>query len=208
MAAAAVTVFSDFTCPFSYVTEAALWRLEDEGAAEVKYRAFELFPAPSRLPLAGGEGWPDALRPLARELGLEMGNPSPPARTRKAHEAARFAASRGVGRQMREAIYRAHFGGGRDVGRIDVLVALGTALGLDATETKVVLDVDTFTADVEADEAEARRLGIVAVPALVVGSGTAARMLLGAQPLHALRTALAQAEDGGHNGPGAAPDPS
>ena len=35
--------------------------------------------------------------------------------------------------------------------RIDVLVELGAALGLDPTELKVVLDVDTFGGAVDAD---------------------------------------------------------
>ena len=49
MAAVPVVVFSDFTCPFCHVTEAALRRLEDEGLAAPRYAAFELFPAPAPL---------------------------------------------------------------------------------------------------------------------------------------------------------------
>ena len=42
MAAVPVVVFSDFTCPFCHVTEAALRRLEDEGAAAPRYAAFDM----------------------------------------------------------------------------------------------------------------------------------------------------------------------
>ena len=191
MAAVPVTVFSDFLCPFCYLTEAALWRLEDEGLAGPSYRAYELHPAPG-LPRAVAFETLEAARPLAEALGLDLRLPVA-AHTRKAHEAARFAASKGMGRAFREAVYAAAFAQGRDVGRIDVLVELGAELGLDATELKVVLDVDTFTGDVEADEALARRWGVGAVPALLVGEGTRAQALVGAFGYADLRDAVAAA---------------
>ena len=194
MAAVPVVVFSDFTCPFSYVTEAALRRLEDEGVAAPAYAAFELYPAPAPLPPPDG-GWLDAVRPLADEAGVVLRAPPVSARTRKAHEAARLAESKGVGRAMREAIFAAYFQGGRDVGRIDVLVELAAVLGLDLSETKAALDVDVFTTQVERDEALARRAGITATPALIVGTGPGATLLLGAQTYGALREALERARE-------------
>jgi len=101
-----------------------------------------------------------------------------------------------AGRAMREAIFRAYFGEGRDVGRIDVLVEIGAMLGMDPTELKVVLDVDTFGGAVDGDRALARRLGIEAVPALVAGAGAAARLIVGAQPYAALRALLVEMSPG------------
>jgi predicted DsbA family dithiol-disulfide isomerase len=191
MAAVPVVVFSDFTCPFSYVTEAALWTLEDEGAAAPAYAAFELHPVPAPLPPPADAGhWPPALHGLARDAGVELRTAGVPARTRKAHEAARFAAERGVGREMRAAVYAACFRDGRDVGRIDVLVELAAGLGLDESETKAVLDVDGFTAAVERDLALARRASVQATPALIAGTGPGAETLLGAHGIGALREVL------------------
>ncbi|WP_325311769.1 DsbA family oxidoreductase [Longimicrobium sp.] len=190
MAAVPVLVFSDFTCPFCHVTEAALRRLEAEGLAAPRYAAFELYPADTALPAApSADDWA-AARPLAEELGVGMEMPPAVPRTRKAHEAAKLAAEKGVGWEMREAIFAAYFRDGRDVGRIDVLVELAAALGLDATETKVVLDVDSLSGAVAADEALARRLGIAAVPALIVGGGADAELLTGAQAYDDLRALL------------------
>lgn len=192
MAAVPVLVFSDFTCPFSYVTEAALRRLEAEGLATPRYAAFELYPAPAPLPASLSAGDLAAARPLADELGIALNAPPAVPRTRKAHEAAKFAAGKGVGREMREAIFAAVFRDGRDVGRIDVLVELATALGLDVTESKVVLDVDKFGDAVDADRALARRLAIDAVPAMVVGADAGAELVRGAFPYAALRELLEQ----------------
>lgn len=186
-----VTVFSDFTCPFSYVTEAGLRKVAAESGAEVVYRAFELFPTPAPLPLDAEMEWEEALRPLAREAGVELRRPGYQSRTRKAHEAARLAEEHGVGAELRAALFAAYFAEERDIGRIDVLVEVGTGVGLDRTELKVVLDIDRFTGSVLHDRELALRSGIGETPTLVVGSGPGARVLVGAHPPEALREALA-----------------
>lgn len=189
MAPVPATVFTDFTCPFSYVTEAALARVEEEGGIAAGFRAFELHPAPARLPLGGPEV--DTVRPLADALGLELRRPPLAARTRKAHELARFGESKGMGRPLRAAIFAAYFGAGRDIGRIDVLVEVAAALGLDATETRVVLDVDTYAAGVAHDGAEARRLGIAGTPAILLGIAPHLRLVTGALAVDELRALVA-----------------
>jgi predicted DsbA family dithiol-disulfide isomerase len=191
MAAVPVTVFSDFTCPFSYVTEAALRRLAPEVPLALRFHALELYPAPTPLPTDAPLPWSDALLPLVAEVEVEIGPPPFATRTRKAHEAARLAESRGVGAPMRAAIFHAFFAEQRDIGRIDVLVELAAALGMDPGEVKVVLDLDSLTEDVLRDNLLAARAGIAATPTLVVGEGAAARMLSGAYPLAELRDLVA-----------------
>lgn len=189
MAAVPVVVFSDFACPFSYVTEAALRRMEGAGEIEGTYLAWELYPAPAPLPPDDG-AWMDALRPLADELGLALRVPPAPARTAKAHEAAAFAQARGAGPAMRVAIFAAYWGEGRDISRIDVLVELGAALGLDRTEMKVVLDVDSLAPRIQAEQDAARRAGVTGTPTVVAGTGEDARWLVGARPFAELRAAV------------------
>lgn len=193
MTAVPVAVFSDFTCPFSYVTEAALRRLEREGLAAPRYLAFELYPAPGPPPPPPDPAQVEAARPLAQAEGVPLAAPPLGARTGKAHEAAIFAGQRGAGAAFRDAVFAAYWGQGRDVERIDVLVELGAALGLDATEMKVVLDVDTHAAAVRQAGALARRLGVEGTPALVVGEGERARLLVGAGDYATLREAVEEA---------------
>ncbi len=189
MAAVPVTVFSDFACPFSYVTEAALRRMEAAGEVASTYLAYELYPAPAPLPPDEG-GWMDALAPLALEMGLVLRVPPAPVRTAKAHEAAAFAQARGVGPALRDAVFAAYFADGRDIGRIDVLVELGTALGLDAGELKVVLDVDSLAPRIQAEQAAARQAGVDGTPTVVAGTGAEARWMVGARPYAELRAAI------------------
>jgi predicted DsbA family dithiol-disulfide isomerase len=190
MAAVPVVVFSDFACPFSYVAEAALRRMEAAGEVQSTCLAYELFPAPAPLPAEVDGGWMDALRPLAAELGIALRVPPSPVRTAKAHEAAAFAQARGVGTAMRDAIFAAYFGEGRDIARIDVLVELGAGLGLDASELKVVLDVDSLSPRIRAEQDAARRAGVEGTPTIVAGTGDEARWLVGARPYAELRAAI------------------
>lgn len=190
MAAVPVVVFSDFACPFSYVTETALRRMEAAGEIASTCLAFELYPVPAPLPAAVDGGWMDALRPLARELGIDLRLPSAPARTAKAHEAAAFARARGAGPAMRDAIFAAYFAEGSDIARIDVLVELGAALGLDPGELKVVLDVDSLTPRIRAEQDAARQAGVEGTPTVVAGTGDEARWLVGARPYAELRAAI------------------
>lgn len=190
MAAVPVVVFSDFACPFSYVTEAALRRMEAAGEIAITPLAYELYPVPAPLPGAVDGGWMEALRPLAEELDLALRVPPAPARTAKAHEAAAFAQARGQGPAMREAIFAAYFAEGHDIARIDVLVALGVALGFDAGELKVVLDVDSLSPRIQAEQDAARRAGVEGTPTVVAGTGDEARWLVGARPYAELRAAI------------------
>ena len=122
-----VEIFSDFTCPFCYVTEAALRRAAAEAGAEVRHRAFELFPVPAPLPPDAAMEWEEALAPLAAAAGVALRRPGYQSRTRKAHEAARFARERGVEAEMRAAVFAAYFANGLLVPPVDSVFALEDA---------------------------------------------------------------------------------
>lgn len=190
MAAVPVVMFSDFACPFCCVTEAMVRRMQAAGEIEPTYLAYELHPAPAPLPPPDAGEWMAALAPIAREMGIALRVPPLRVRTAKAHEAAAFAHARGAGPAMREALFAAYFGEGRDIGRIDVLVELGAALGLDPGELKVVLDVDSLAPRIRAEQAAARGAGVDGVPTLVAGAGDDARWIVGARPYAELRAAL------------------
>ena len=181
-----VQLFSDFACPFCYLAEADSVRLAAAGHA-VEYRSYELRPQPVPLEAPGDDaakryGWERMIEPMAAEAGLSMRFPAFGVRTRKAHEAARYARSHGMERAMRDALFAAYFTDGRDIGRIDVLVSIGEALGLDRTDLKVNLDIDQYTDEVVADEAFARRAGLEGVPAYVIGEGASRKQAVGLQP--------------------------
>jgi predicted DsbA family dithiol-disulfide isomerase len=184
-----VLVFSDFACPYCFVSDRMLERRAASGDLDIVHRAYELFPMGSEL--SEPEAWPDALRGIARAVGIEPPErlPARP-RTGKAHELAYLAAEAGAGAEVRRAIFEAFWQADRDIGRVDVLVEIGTAHGLDAGLVKATLDVDRFTPHVARDREAAAKLGIEAVPAMIFGTGGRAVLLLGTHGAEALDEAV------------------
>lgn len=164
-----ITVFADYVCPFSYLTWCGLDRAAAALGLEIAARAYELRPAPLALAAAPTpEEWA-IVSEIAAETGVPMRRPTFSPRTRKAHEATKYAATVGVQDQLRRAIFAAYFAEARDIGRIDVLVEIAGGLGIERTAMKVALDVDAHTDDVARDAALAQQLEIEGTPALVAG---------------------------------------
>lgn len=167
---ARVVVYYDYVSPFCYMAEPVLRRLREEAGVRVEHRAFELWPAPAELPDPREQerNWAAVVEPLARELGMEMRYPRVQPRTRKAHETAAYAREHGRFDEVHDALYRAYFVEGLDIGRIDVLAELGARFGLDVQDLRIALGVDRYTEQVLAEEVEALGRGVRGVPAYVV----------------------------------------
>ncbi len=84
------------------------------------------------------------------------------------HRLIRFAASLGRESQVVEALYRAYFYEGRDIGDIWVLSAIGAVCGLPQTELTDYLLSDTDVAQVMNENARSHRLGVNGVPCVVL----------------------------------------
>lgn len=180
----------DYLDPLSYLVD-----LELEGlAAESGFPAIERLPLELRVPPAPmldpddpewTSRWQEATA-VAAPSGMALVTPPLVPWTRKAHELVLHARAKGKGAEAHQAVFRAVFRDGRDIGRVDVLVDLARALSLDAMETKAVLDVDRYTHEVTELGARARDAGATRPPVLVSGAKT----LQGFHNRDALRTFL------------------
>ena len=111
-------------------------------------------------------------------------------RSRLAHEAAHWARSVGRFDGYHEAIFRAFFERGEDIGKVEVLISLATELGLSGDALRRALETHEFAESVLADERAAEALGVNGVPAFIANRRVA---LSGAQPLENLQRLVAQA---------------
>ena len=93
--------------------------------------------------------------------------------TLRAHRLIRLAATEGSGDATVEALFRAYFVDGLDIGDVETLAALAARAGLDYDATRTYLAGDAGAAEVLAEEGRARRLGIHAVPCFVLERGYA-----------------------------------
>ena len=158
------------------------------------WKAFELRPDPAPSLDPAGEYltrvWRDSVYPLAERLGMTMRLPPIQPRSRRAHEAAKWAQTNNQFDAYNAALFRAFFERGEDISDIDVLTALAHDLGLDDSTLRASLESKQFEPSVIADEREAAELGVHAVPAFVFNRRFA---LTGVQPTAALEQMVSRA---------------
>ncbi|MEW2142796.1 DsbA family oxidoreductase [Micromonospora vinacea] len=202
-----IEIYADVICPWCYIGKR---RLDEavasyEGEVTVRYRPFQLDPSPVPQPLplvealAGKFGGPERARQMVDHVtqvaaadGLRLDyDRAVIANTFEAHRLVSWATEQGRAAEMVEALYQAHFNHGVDVGSREALAALAGEIGLDAADARRFLDSDERVADVAADLAAARDLGITSVPTFVLAGKYA---VSGAQEVQTLLAALAEVE--------------
>ena len=126
------------------------------------------------------------LRQVADGLDLPLGEREKTYNSRLAQELAKWAESKGKGDPFHEAVFRAFFAEGKNIGKVDELVALAKSIGLQDKEARSVLELRTFKEAVDSDWARSRSLGITGVPTFVIGQ----QAVVGAQPYEVLEQFL------------------
>ncbi|MBN2243364.1 MAG: DsbA family protein [Acidobacteria bacterium] len=123
------------------------------------------------------------MRRTARELGLPFEEHDRLYNTRLAQELGLWAESRGRGEPLHNAVFRAYFAEGRNIGAIPVLTGLAASAGLPAVEAEEVLVRRTFKAAVDEDWAVSQALEVTAVPTFIINQSR----LVGAQSYEMLQ---------------------
>ena len=110
--------------------------------------------------------------------------------TLDAHRLIQWAGEQGLQNQVVDALFKAYFEQGRDIGDHAVLVDIASAQGLDKSEIEKKLSRDDDVESVREEIQEAQRLGITGVPFFIFNQKLAAS---GAQPPEQLLAAIKQA---------------
>ncbi|WP_089163302.1 DsbA family oxidoreductase [Caballeronia sordidicola] len=211
MQAIQVEIHYDFSCPWCWIGQrnlaAALADSGVDAAVSMRYVPFGLNPS---MPVEGQErrayrthkfgSWARSQLMAAQmtAAGLAAGTPfnydkvlrTP--NTRLAHRLMQLAPSRAEPRTtaaLYRAIYTAYFAEGRDIGSLDTLVAIAAEHALDAGEVGAYLLSAAGNPEIDVARDRADKLGVQAVPAVVIDGNA----ISGAQPpavfRHALRSA-------------------
>jgi predicted DsbA family dithiol-disulfide isomerase len=127
------------------------------------------------------------LKARAKELGLVMRDRELLPSTRRAHEAGEFARERGKLEPMHAALLRRYWTEGQDLYAMEVLRGAATEAGLDPDELQRAIEAGTYKKAVDDAVAEAREMGVRAVPLFVLRDELA---IEGAQTLEVFRSAM------------------
>jgi len=118
------------------------------------------------------------LKQAAQDAGLPLGERKMTYNSRLAQELGKWAEVKGKGDEFHQAIFRAYFVQGINIGKIPELAHLAESIGLPEDEAQEVLQKRAFKEAVDQDWARSRQQGIQAVPTLLLGQ----HFLVGAQP--------------------------
>ena len=180
-----IDIVSDVICPWCFIGKRRLEKalsLRPDLAVDVTWRPFQLNPdmppegMERRAYIAakfGGGAQADRLYANVAEVGAGIGIPFAFERirrtpnTRDAHRLIRWAAAQAAADSVVEALFRAYFLDGEDIGDRAVLAAIAGRAGLDGAEARRWLDGNSDIEPVLAEDRGARRLGINAVPCFI-----------------------------------------
>ena len=180
-----IDIVSDVICPWCFVgkrrLESALAQ-RPELNADITWRPFQLNPdmAAGGMSRAdylsakfGGRAHAQRINQAIVDAGATVGIPfafdkiERTPNTVDAHRLIRFADRHGAANELVDRLFAGYFIEGQDIGNREVLAGIARQAGLDVIEAMKFLAGDSQRAEVIADDAGARRLGINAVPCFI-----------------------------------------
>jgi predicted DsbA family dithiol-disulfide isomerase len=126
------------------------------------------------------------LKKVADEEGLPFGERHMTYNSRLAQELGKWAESEGIGDPFHNAVFRAYFAEGRNIGDVKELADVARSVGLSDDEASRVLETREFKGAVDSDWSRARGMGVTAVPTFLLDQ----RFVVGAQPYAVLEQFL------------------
>lgn len=191
-----IDIVSDVVCPWCYVGKRQLERaleLQPQPGLQVAWRPFQLNPDMPEEGMERGaylrakfgeEGGGDRyarVRAAGASVGLDLAfdrirrTPN----TLQAHRLIRWSAAIGAQDAMVEALFRAYFVEGEDIGDKAVLARIAASVGFAEGDAAAYLAGDRDAEALRAEDAFARQVGITGVPCFIVDRKFA---ISGAQP--------------------------
>jgi len=191
-----IDIYSDTVCPWCYIGKRRLERAiasRSELQVEISWRAFQLNP---NMPTSGvlwanylatKFGAPERAESVfaaitraghSERIAFDFAAISQMPNTVQSHRLLRFAERFGRQDTMMEALFRAYFLDGEDIGDIETLARVAAVCGLDGLAAMAFLEGDEERNAVLSEDMRARRMGINAVPCYIVNGAYA---LSGAQ---------------------------
>ncbi len=169
-----VTVFYDYNCPFCYLGSMSLNELLKEFEMEIEWKGFEIHPefppegkkrskSMKSLRVSGG------VMEMAREDGFQIKLPGFAANSRLALEGSEFAKTKGLFKAFHESVYEAYFRKGHNIGDINLLLEIGSMIGLDKEELEDALLSRSMYQKIEDNRTEAQYNRILGVPTYIFG---------------------------------------
>jgi predicted DsbA family dithiol-disulfide isomerase len=167
-------------------------RLRQEHGVKVQWVHFPLHPETpqegrSLEDLFRGRGYDVAkmqaqMRARMEAEGLPYGDRRMTYNSRLAQELGKWADTQPGGEAIHDALFKAYFVDGLNIGESKVLLEVAKSVGLDEAKAREVLETRSYKDAVDADWDKSRQYGVTGVPTFVAGR----QGVVGAQPYETL----------------------
>jgi 2-hydroxychromene-2-carboxylate isomerase len=166
-----VKFFFNFRSPYCYIVSKLLPSIFDEYDVNLVWRPLGGWGGRSpperakvKIPLVRQD-----MARITRKMGIPMNPPPPATEPTKAAAGSLLAEEKGVLRRYIVAMMTAEWAQGQDIGEESVILGVGETLGLDRSELAVALNAPERLNQLSQFGDEAKLLGVIGVPAFVVG---------------------------------------
>ena len=188
-----VDVWSDYVCPWCYMGNLGLKRLNETEPVELNWHAFELRPegsppiSPEYLQRIEA-GQPMLRARFKKDFNIELNSGPFGINTRTVHQLKKYADSQGKGNEFHDAVLVAYWMNAVDISDETQQQELLRQVGIETPVAEILANT-SLEQEVVADEQFAYQNGISGVPAMVFGEKY---LVSGAQPVDVLKKVVAQ----------------
>lgn len=166
-----VKLFFNFRSPYCYIASKTLFAIYDEFHTNLVWRPLGGWSGRSsperakvKVPLTRQD-----VRRITAKMGIPMNPPPITTDPTAAGAASLLAEEKGLLRPWIVEVMRAEWAEGKDIGDHDVLLSIGTQVGLDAGELGAAFTDPSRLARLEKNWEEAQELGLIGVPSFQIG---------------------------------------
>ena len=185
-----VIAYSDNICPFCTVGAKRLKKLQQELDFDVEWKAFEIHPETPKEGMKTANYFPNYdmktmknhIENFGKDVGIKL-NGDVLANSKLSLAANEFAKEKGKFNEFHEAIFKANFEDGENIGDINVLLAIAEGVGLNKKELSHYLRNQENLNAIDESSAQAMKLGITGVPSFIINN----KMVVGAQSSEVLK---------------------
>ena len=189
-------IFSDYIWPWCYFITGSIERILKEFEIDIRWTAFPLHPDTPEE----GKTLEDLfkgrnididqamahLKQVASGLGLPLGDRKMTYNSRLAQELGKWAESKDKGHEFHNAVFRAYFVDGQNIGKANVLVKVAESINLSGKDALKVIQNRTYREAVDLDWKRSYELRVNAVPTFLFDD----QRLVGAQKYEVLENLL------------------
>ena len=189
-----VVIYSDNICPFCTIGAKRLRQVQKELDFDVDWRAFEIHPETPKEGRLTAEYFKgrdmNRMKQYIEDFGKDVGmklNGNILANSRLSLAANNFARGKGHFEAFHEAIFRANFEEGKNIGDLPTLLDIAKEVGLDPQELKQYLEDESNLQKVDRSSKEAQERGITGVPTFIING----KAVVGAQTIEVIQEFIA-----------------